>query len=122
MQGSGTASVESTIGSVIPPEGKLLVINNGAYGNRIDIIAKYLKIETLVLNCGEVAPPKVEDVIAMLDSDPGISHVALVHCETTTGMLNPIKEIAEITKSRGKTMILDAMSSFGGIPMDIATL
>jgi 2-aminoethylphosphonate-pyruvate transaminase len=122
MQGSGTASVEATIGSVMPKDGKLLVINNGAYGERIGQIAKYLDIDCDIIELGEVTLPCVEKIASILDKDKAITHVAMVHCETTTGMLNPIEAVCKVVKSRNKIMILDAMSSFGGIPMDIGSL
>lgn len=122
MQGSGTASVEATLGSVIPADGKLLVINNGAYGARIAQIAEYLKIEHINWSLGEVNPPDLAELERLLREDTGITHVAMVHCETTTGMLNPLEAVAQRVKAAGKVMILDAMSSFGGIPMDIGVL
>ncbi|KZN30497.1 hypothetical protein N480_05950 [Pseudoalteromonas luteoviolacea S2607] len=120
MQGSGTSSVESAIGTLIPNGGKLLVINNGAYGARIIEIAQYLKIACTALNYAETQQPDIKDVEQALLSDPTITHVAMVHCETTTGILNPAKEIAAVVNKHKKVMILDAMSSFGGIPFDIA--
>ena len=122
MQGSGTASVEATIGSVIDKNGKLLVVDNGAYGARIAQIAQYLSIPCHVISPGETAQPTLSEVENALITDPSITHVAIVHCETTTGMLNPIKPIAALAKQYNKIVILDAMSSFGGIPMDIADL
>ncbi|KJF91768.1 2-aminoethylphosphonate--pyruvate transaminase [Photobacterium leiognathi] len=122
MQGSGSASVEATIGTVMPANGKLLVINNGAYGQRIGQIAQYLKIDHHVIELSEVEQPDLEHIAALLDSDSTITHVAMVHCETTTGMLNPIEAVCKLVKSRNKIMILDAMSSFGGIPMDLGEL
>lgn len=122
MQGSGTASVEATIGSAIDQDGKLLVVDNGAYGARIAQIAQYLKIPCHVVSPGEISQPNLNEVETALASDPSITHVAIVHCETTTGMLNPIEEIASIAKAHEKIVILDAMSSFGGIPIDIADL
>lgn len=122
MQGSGTASVEATIGSVMLPTDKLLVIDNGAYGARIAQIAKYLNIACRVIAPGETAQPNLDEIADVLTHDPAITHVAIVHCETTTGMLNPIVEVAKIAKQHGKRVILDAMSSFGGIPMDIGAL
>jgi 2-aminoethylphosphonate-pyruvate transaminase len=120
MQGSGTFSVESTISSAIPEGGKLLVLNNGAYGDRIVKIAEYNKIDVLAQDSGEIGVPDLELLRKNLQEDAAISHVAVVHCETTTGMLNPIKEIGDIVKAFGKTFIVDAMSSFGGIPIDMA--
>lgn len=122
MQGSGTASVEATIGSAIGKDGKLLVVDNGAYGARIAQIAEYLNIPCHVVSPGETSQPHLNEVETALASDPTITHVAIVHCETTTGMLNPIADFASVAKTHGKVVILDAMSSFGGIPMDIADL
>lgn len=122
MQGSGTASVEATIGSSIGPNDKLLVVDNGAYGARIAQIADYLNIATHVVAPGEVSQPNLDQVKAALEQDESITHVAIVHCETTTGMLNPIEAVATLAKEYDKTVILDAMSSFGGIPMDIGDL
>lgn len=122
MQGSGTASVEATIGSVIPKKGKLLVINNGAYGARMAEIADYLNIECSVIELDELTAPNASMLDEALVRDASISHVAMVHCETTTGMLNPIKRICQTVKKHGKVMILDAMSSFGGIPIDMEEL
>ena len=122
MQGSGTFSVESVIGSVIPENGKLLVLANGAYGQRIATIARYLKISVSVLDSGDLEPPCLSELTKRLRADPEITHVAVVHCETTTGMLNPIKEIGEVVKHFGKIFIVDAMSSFGGIPIDVKAL
>ncbi|MGI9281977.1 MAG: 2-aminoethylphosphonate--pyruvate transaminase [Endozoicomonas sp.] len=122
MQGSGTASVEATIGSVISDEGKLLVVDNGAYGARIAQIAEYLHIPHTVLNCGEIKPPTPDEVEQRLLEDKSITHVAIVHCETTTGMLNPIETIAAVVKKHDCVLIVDAMSSFGGIPIDLAGL
>ncbi|CAM2981979.1 2-aminoethylphosphonate--pyruvate transaminase [Vibrio mytili] len=122
MQGSGTSSVEATIGSAIGKEGKLLAVDNGAYGARIAQIATYLNIPCHVISSGETSLPHLNEVETALATDPTITHVAIVHCETTTGMLNPIADFAAIAKTYGKVLILDAMSSFGGIPMDIAEL
>lgn len=122
MQGSGTFSVESVIGTVIPKDGKLLVIGNGAYGYRIGEIAKYLNIDTVMLDSGETSDPDLAELNSILEADPDITHVAVVHCETTTGRLNPIDKISETVKKHNRIFILDAMSSFGGIEMDIDTL
>lgn len=120
MQGSGTFSVESVIGSSIPREGKLLSIVNGAYGRRIVVIAEMLGIPVTVMDGGERWRPSGEEIAAALSNDKKISHVAAVHVETTTGMINPVSEICAAAKAAGKGVIIDAMSSFGGIPMDIA--
>ncbi|MDO6708742.1 2-aminoethylphosphonate--pyruvate transaminase [Photobacterium sp. 1_MG-2023] len=122
MQGSGTASVEATLGTVIPADGRLLVINNGAYGARIAQIAQVLNIPHLNWDLGEVSQPDLDALSQLLTEQPEITHVAMVHCETTTGMLNPLEAVAQRVKAAGKVMILDAMSSFGGMPMDMGEL
>lgn len=119
MQGSGTFAVESVVGSVIPPDGKLLVLNNGAYGARITTISRMLKIDTVELGQAEIESTDLGQVEQTLAGDPAITHVAMVHCETTTGMLNPVEAIGEIVCRHGRVFILDAMSSFGGIPMSM---
>ncbi len=119
MQGSGTFSVESVIGSIVPGSGKLLVLTNGAYGKRIAEIAAYLKINYSMLDFGELNQANTEELEETLKTDADITHVAVVHCETTTGMLNPIKEIGEVVYRYGKVYFVDAMSSFGGIPIDM---
>jgi 2-aminoethylphosphonate-pyruvate transaminase len=120
MQGSGTFSVESAIGSMMPRVGgRLLLVVNGAYGQRMAEIARYLGIDHLVLDSGEQERPDLDRLAETLAHDVAISHVAVVHCETTTGMLNPIDEIGRIVKASGRTFLVDAMSSFGGIPIDL---
>ena len=119
MPGSGTFTVESVVGSVIPPDGKLLVLNNGAYGARITTISRMLGIDTVELGQAETEPADLGQVEQMLAGDPGITHVAMVHCETTTGMLNPAEAVGKIVRRHGREFILDAMSSFGGIPMSM---
>jgi 2-aminoethylphosphonate-pyruvate transaminase len=121
MQGSGTFSVEATIGSVIPPDGKLLVVNNGSYGARIATIAERLKIPVTVVETMETSYP-LEEYTTALSTDPAITHVAFVHCETTTGMLNPIDQWCQIAKEHDCEIILDAMSSFGGMPIAMHNL
>ena len=122
MQGSGTFAVEATVGSVIPPDGKLLVINNGAYGKRIAQIAARLGIEHTEITFSEVEPVDPESVGRALADDPRITHVALVHCETTTGMLNPAADVGRTVKQHGRVLILDAMSSLGGMPTRMDSL
>ena len=122
MQGSGTFSVESVLTSAVAKDRKLLVLANGAYGERMERIATQAGIDVEVQNSGELSPPDLTRLEQSLARDSRISHVAVVHCETTTGMLNPVEEIGRIVKSSGRTYIVDAMSSFGGIPMDIAEL
>jgi 2-aminoethylphosphonate-pyruvate transaminase len=122
IQGSGTFSVEATIGSVLPKDGKLAVLTNGEYGRRIAQMARKLGINTVVIDSGELAPVDPQALAKLLQEDAQITHVAVVHCETTTGMLNPIKAVGEIVKAHNKIYIVDAMSSFGGVVMDMADL
>jgi 2-aminoethylphosphonate-pyruvate transaminase len=118
MQGSGTFCVESVITTAVPDRGKLLVLANGAYGRRIALIAERIGIDFEVHDVGDTALPDLEHLEQTLSADPFISHVAMVHCETTTGMLNPIEAIGRIVKAHNRVFIVDAMSSFGGIPLD----
>lgn len=120
MQGSGTFCIESVVGSSVPRDGKLLVLVNGAYGMRIVNMAKILEIDHCVLDSGELMPPDNDALLKQLQEDDAITHVALVHSETTTGILNPLKETCSIIKEHDKTLILDAMSSFGGVQFDAA--
>jgi 2-aminoethylphosphonate-pyruvate transaminase len=119
MQGSGTFSVESVVSSTIPPDGKLLVVVNGAYGRRIVQMAKALKIECAALTFPEDSRPDLDQIDAAL-ADDAITHVAVVHCETTTGLINPIKDIGLLAQKYGKRYSVDAMSSFGAVPIDLA--
>ncbi len=123
MQGSGTFSVEAAIGTALPKKGgKLAVAVNGSYGERIVHIARTLGIETAVLRFDEREPVDPGKVSLLLNSDPAVTHFAVVHCETTTGILNPLSEIAAAVRDSGVTFIVDAMSSFGGIPLDMHQL
>lgn len=122
MQGSGTFAVESTIGSCLPANGKLLVLVNGAYGQRIVEIAEYLNIAVTSLVVAEHEWITTSELSAALQNDADITHVAMVHCETTSGILNPIECYAPIVKAAGKVLIVDAMSSFGGIEIPVADL
>ncbi len=119
MQGSGTFSVEATLGSVVPPDGALLVVENGVYGERMGLIAARLGIRLVSLSLGETQAVDVEAVRRALVEHPEVTHVAMVHCETTTGMLNPAREVGALCRELGKVYVLDAMSSFGGIPLDV---
>jgi 2-aminoethylphosphonate-pyruvate transaminase len=119
MQGSGTFGVESVIGTAIPCSGRLLVLANGTYGERIVQIAATLGIDVGALRHDEDQTPTADEVREALDADRSITHVAMVHCETTTGILNPIEEIGPVVREAGCTFIVDAMSSFGAIPIDL---
>ncbi|SEG10380.1 2-aminoethylphosphonate--pyruvate transaminase [Marinobacterium lutimaris] len=118
VQGSGTFAVEATLGTLVGPEDKVLVLANGAYGQRIAAILSRLRRPFVLLDKGDYEPPRAEDVRAALAADPEITQVALVHCETSSGILNPLEEIAELVEREGRSLIIDAMSSFGAIPVD----
>lgn len=122
MQGSGTYCVEATLGSVITPKHKLLILSNGAYGERMGNIAEYHGMNYDMLAFDETEQVSVEYVDDYLAHNAEITHVAVVHCETTTSILNPLKEIAHMVKMHGKKLIVDAMSSFGGVPLDVEEL
>ncbi|MEW6237248.1 MAG: 2-aminoethylphosphonate--pyruvate transaminase [Candidatus Omnitrophota bacterium] len=120
MQGSGTFGLESVVSSTIPPNGKLLVIVNGAYGHRIAKMASVLKIETQKLVYPENSHPDLGEIEKTIKEDAAITHAAVVHCETTTGIINPIQEIGAIVKRLGRVYFVDAMSSFGAVPIHLA--
>ena len=122
LQGSGTFAVEAALGTLVPRDGKVLVPDNGSYCKRIVRILKYLGREAIVLPHGEQEPADPMRIDAALGADPSITHVAQVHCETGTGILNPLAEIAGIVAKRGRGLIVDAMSSYGAIPIDARTL
>ncbi|WP_421225065.1 2-aminoethylphosphonate--pyruvate transaminase [Aeromonas enteropelogenes] len=122
LQGSGSYVVESVLGSAIGADECLLIINNGAYGARMGEMARCLGLRHHELDCGETARPEPAAIDAMLARHPEITHLAMVHCETTTGMLNPLEEVAALCQRRGIRLIVDAMSSFGGIPIDMGRL
>ena len=119
VQGSGTFAIEAAISTLVPADGKLLVLINGAYGRRIADIARIHGIEVVHIEGEEDQPPDQLFLDAQLMGDPRITHVALVHCETTTGILNPLKEIGDIVAHHGRSFIVDAMSSFGAVPVDM---
>lgn len=120
MQGSGTFAIEAALGAFCPKsETKTLVVANGAYGDRAAAILGKLGRPVVKIDKGDSAAPSVEDVTTALDADPSISHVWIIHCETTSGIVNPIEEVARAVKSRGKTYMVDAMSSFGAIALNM---
>ncbi len=119
MQGSGTFAIESVISSAIPPGGRLLVLVNGAYGRRIAQMARIHSINVETLETPEDCKIAPDAVAERLAASPGITHVAVIHCETTTGVLNPIEDIGEVVARAGTAYFVDAMSSFGAIPIDL---
>ncbi|MCG8548595.1 MAG: 2-aminoethylphosphonate--pyruvate transaminase [Alphaproteobacteria bacterium] len=118
LQGSGTFVVEATIATLVPRDGKLLVLVNGAYGHRIVTICRYLDRECVLLETPEDTPNDIATLDDALASDDSITHVAAVHCETTSGILNPIEEVAACVQRHGRSLLIDAMSAFGALPLD----
>ena len=122
MQGSGSFGVESTITSALSDGDKLLVLTNGAYGRRIDEIVTTAGRNVVAFHFDDTEIIDAKKIENILQDDVAITHVAFVHCETTTGILNPIKELSTVVKKHNKVLIVDAMSSLGGIPIDISGL
>src|SRR5829696_1104258 len=118
VQGSGTFAVEAMITSFVPKSGKLLVLINGAYGQRALKIAEIAGRATASLETPEDTPPDLPRLDRMLSDDKAISHVFAVHCETTSGILNPIAEVAAITARHGRHLLVDSMSAFGALEID----
>ncbi len=119
VQGSGTFGIESVVSSAIPKNGKLLVVVNGAYGKRIVRMAEVHGIPVTAQTYAEDTLPDVSAVASALASDAAITHVAMVHSETTTGLVNPIEAVGRVVREARRSFIVDAMSSFGAIPIDL---
>ena len=119
LQGSGSYCVEAMLGSLMPRDGHALVLANGAYGKRIATTLGYLGRACTVLDKGDYRPPRGVEVERMLDADPRITHVVAVHCETSSGILNPLEEIAAATAKKGRKLLIDSMSAFGAVPLDV---
>ena len=119
LQGSGTYGVEAVFATCVPPDGKVCVLANGAYGERMALMLQHLRIPHVVMRVPENERHNLALLDRMLATDPAITHVAAVHCETTTGILNPIDEIGRIVKRHCCLFIVDAISSFGALPLDV---
>lgn len=119
MQGSGSFTVESVLTSTVRETEKVLFITNGAYGERMVGMAKALRLPHFLYSVAYDEYPNVAEIERILLVDQNITHIAVVHCETTTGILNPIEEIGKLANCYGKTFIVDAMSSYGGVPIDV---
>jgi 2-aminoethylphosphonate-pyruvate transaminase len=118
LQGSGTFVVEAMLGSMVPKNGHVLVPQNGAYCKRIARILQILGRKVTPIEYEERQPVKAADIDAALAKDSSITHVALVHCETSTGVLNPLAEVAAVVSRHGKSLLVDAMSSFAALPIE----
>ena len=122
LQGSGTFSVEAAVATVVPHNGHVLVLDNGAYCKRAAQLTKLMGRRATVVPQAEEEPVSVAELEARLLADPSITHVVLIHCETGTGVLNPLAEVAAVCQRHGKGLIVDAMSSFGALPIDARAL
>ncbi|NDP43494.1 MAG: 2-aminoethylphosphonate--pyruvate transaminase [Aromatoleum sp.] len=122
MQGSGTFSVEAAVNTLVPRGGHVLVLINGAYGTRMAKLTRMMGRKTTTFETAEDVPTTPQDVDRLLAADATITHVGLIHCETSTGILNPLPEIAAMVKKHGRSLIVDAMSSFAAIAIDARTM
>ena len=122
LQGSGTYSVEAAITCSMSENAKLLILVNGLYGERMAEIARYANLNHQVLEYEQTEVPSALELDDFLQKHKDTTHVAFVHCETTSGILNPLEELCAVVKKHDKTLIVDAMSSFGGIPFDMGEL
>ncbi|XP_028396013.1 uncharacterized protein LOC114520017 [Dendronephthya gigantea] len=120
MQGAGTMGVESTIGTTVPRDGKILICSNGAYGDRIGAISKVLGINSVIHKDIETEPTNLRKVEEILANDKAITNVAMVHCETTTGIFNPIEDVGQLVRKHAPNaaFFVDAMSSFAAVPIN----
>jgi 2-aminoethylphosphonate-pyruvate transaminase len=118
LQGSGSFSVEAMLATFVPKQGKLLILVNGAYGKRMIQMCRYSGRAHLAYETAEDVPPDLGEVDRRLAKDASITHVAMVHCETTSGILNPVADMAELVAKRGRRFLVDGMSAFGALPLD----
>jgi 2-aminoethylphosphonate-pyruvate transaminase len=117
IQGSGSFCVEAMLGTFLPRGAKALVLANGAYGQRAAKAVAQMGRAVRLLDKGDYLPPRGRDVTAAIDADPAITHVVAIHCETSSGILNPLHEIAEATRAAGRRLLIDSMSAFGAVPV-----
>jgi 2-aminoethylphosphonate-pyruvate transaminase len=122
LQGVGNTANEATLGTLVPRDRRLLIVNNGFYGERLQQIAGAIGVPFATLALPWTEPVTAERLDAALAADPEISHVVVCHVDTGTGLLNPIEALAEVAKSRGVALIVDAIASFGGLPIDAEAL
>ena len=117
MQGSGSYCVEAMLGTFVPQDGKVLVLANGAYGLRAAETLRVMGRAHTMIDKGDYMPPRGDEVGAALDADPAITHVIAIHCETSSGILNPLAEISAAVAVRGRKLLVDSMSAFGAVDM-----
>lgn len=118
LQGSGTFGIEAVFATCVPPRGKVAVMANGAYGERMVQMLRLARIDHVVLRTPENTPNDPTALDCLLMEDPAVTHVAAVHCETTTGILNPITALGRVARRHQRSFIVDAMSTFGAVPVD----
>lgn len=117
MQGSGSYCVEAMLGSFVPQGGKVLVLANGAYGLRAAETLRVMGRAHTLIDKGDYMPPRGDEVGAALDADPALTHVIAIHCETSSGILNPLAEISDAVAARGRKLLVDSMSAFGAVDL-----
>ncbi len=118
IQGSGTFAVEAMLGTFVPKDGHVLVLANGAYGKRGAETVTRIGRGLTVIDKGDYMPPRGDEVAAALAADPSITHVLAIHCETSSGILNPVQEIAEAVHAAGRILLIDSMSAFGAVELN----
>ena len=118
LQGSGTFSVEAAIATVVPRDGHVLVLDNGAYCQRAAKLTHMMGRRVSVQSFAENEPVSAAVLASRLDEDPSITHVVVVHCETGAGIVNPLTDVSDVCRAHGKGLIVDAMSSFAALPID----
>jgi 2-aminoethylphosphonate-pyruvate transaminase len=122
LQGSGTFSVEAAVATVVPRDGHLLVLDNGAYCKRMGKLASLMGRKTTIATRAEDQAVSAAELEQLLTADPSITHVGLIHCETGTGIVNPLADVSAVCERLGRGLIVDAMSSFGALPIDARKL
>lgn len=122
MQGSGTFAVEAMLTTFVPRNGEVLLLINGAYGKRAKRILEIAGRKVVVHETAEDAPPDLAKVEDILKATPSITHLFTVHCETTAGILNPIAKLGELAAKYGKSYLVDSMSAFGAIAVDVRAM
>ncbi len=118
LQGSGTFSVEAAVATVVPRDGHVLVLDNGAYCKRAARLTSLMGRRCTLMPFDESQPVSVPAVSEKLQADSSITHVILIHCETGAGVLNPLQAVADVCAAQGKGLIVDAMSSFAALEID----
>ena len=121
LQGSGTFSVEAAVATLVPRDGHVLVLDNGAYCKRATKLTEMMGRRASVMAFNEDEPVSAAALDARLKSVTSVTHVVLIHCETGTGVENPLAEVAAVCERHGKGLIVDAMSSFAALPIDART-